>query len=58
MWRVFMIVFTGLNAWEGFHDVGVGRTVAAVTDVVFVLIGMCFIVASFLVGEKNAIQGR
>jgi hypothetical protein len=53
-----MIVLTVLNAWEWFHDVGVGRTVAAVIDAVFVLIALCIIVASFFGGGKNAIQGR
>jgi hypothetical protein len=45
-----------LNAWEWFHDVALGRTVAAVTDAVFVLIALCVIIASFF-GRKGAIQG-
>lgn len=46
-----MIVLTILNAWEWFHDVALDRTVAAVIDVVFVLIALCVIVASFLALE-------
>jgi len=58
LWRVVMILLTVLNAWEWFHDVAVGRTVAAVIDAVFVLIALCVIVASFFGGGKSATQGR
>jgi hypothetical protein len=47
-WRVVMIVLTALNAWEWFHDLSLGRTVAAIIDLAFVLIALCVIVASFL----------
>jgi hypothetical protein len=57
-WRVVMILFTILNAWEWFHDVAVDRPVAAIIDAVFVLILLCVIVASFFGRGKNAIQGR
>jgi hypothetical protein len=58
LWRVVMILLTVLNAWEWFHDVAVGRTVAAVIDAVFVLIALCVIVASFFGGGKSEIRGR
>ena len=58
LWRVVMMVLMLVNAWEWFHDVAVGRSVAAVIDAVFVLIALCVIVASFFGGGKNAIQGR
>jgi hypothetical protein len=57
-WRVVMILLTVLNGWEWFHDAALGRTVAAVIDVVFVLIALCVIVASFFGGGKSATQGR
>jgi hypothetical protein len=57
-WRVVMILLTVLNAWEWFHDVAAGRTVAAVLDVVFILIALCVIVASFFGGGKSEAQDR
>ena len=53
-----MILLTILNAWEWFHDIALGRTVAVAIDVVFVLIALCVIVASFFGRGKSAIQGR
>ena len=53
-----MILLTVLNAWEWFHDVAAGRTVAAVLDVVFILIALCVIVASFFGGGKSEAQDR
>jgi hypothetical protein len=58
IWRGVMILLTVLNAWEWFHYVAVGRTVAAVIDAVFVLIALRVIVASFFGGGKSATQGR
>jgi hypothetical protein len=55
VWRVVMTLFTGLNAWEWFHDIALGRTVAAVIDAVFVLFALCVIVASFFGRGKSAI---
>ncbi len=57
-WRVSMILFAVLNAWEWFHDVGLRRTGFAIVDAVFVLILLCVIVASFFGRGKSAIQGR
>ena len=52
-----MILLTVLNAWEWFHDVALHRTVAAVTDAVFVVIALCVIVATFFGRGKGAIEG-
>jgi hypothetical protein len=52
-----MILLTVLNAWEWFHDVALGRTVAAVTDAASVLIALFVIIASFFGRGKGAIEG-
>ena len=58
LWRAAMIFFMALNAWEWFHDIALGRTVAAVIYAVFELVILCVIIASFFGRGKNAIQGR
>lgn len=53
-----MILLAVPNAWEWFHDIALERTAAAVTDAVFVLIGICVIVASLSCRGKKVIQNR
>jgi hypothetical protein len=57
-WRVVIILLTVLNAWNWFHDVALGRTVAAVLDVVFILIALCVVVASFFGRGKSTSQDQ
>lgn len=46
-WRIVMFLLMALNGWEWFRHMTAGSLVAAAVDAIFVVIALCFIVASF-----------